>query len=87
MTTAKTTNRKTKAAIEESRAMGLNSLGKAQASLEAATSELRLAQTAFERAQERLKEAEEQHASANVALMNEVNAIRSNTKVTPLILK
>jgi len=86
-----TPNAKTRAAIAESRKMPtvkvVNSLGAAQTTLEATTKEMRAAQAAYERASERLQLAEETHVTATVALLAEVNTVRGNSKVTPIILK
>jgi hypothetical protein len=64
-----------------------NSLGIAQANIEAATKELKAAQSNYERAVERLQIAEETHNTTTVALVNEMNAVRGNAKVTPLALR
>lgn len=65
----------------------INSLGMAQANLEFATKELRSAQAAHKRAQERLSLAEEGHELASVLLAKEVDTVRSKTKVLPAALR
>ena len=65
----------------------INSLGQAQSNLEASTKELKSAQAAFERAQERLQLAEESHVTATIALMEEVKTVRTYARVTPINLK
>ena len=65
----------------------MNSLGKAQADLEAATSELKNAQAAYEKAESRLTLATEVHQTTLTALVLEAGAVRANAKVVPSILK
>ena len=64
-----------------------NSLGKAQAALEAATKELKSAQSAYERISERLALAEEAHQLATTVLIVEVIIVCSNVKVVLFNLK
>jgi hypothetical protein len=71
----------------QAQSTGINSLGKAQANLEYATKELKSAQAAFEKAQERLNLANEGHQLANVELMNTLATVRGAAKVIPTLLK
>lgn len=88
-------NATTRAAMKEAREMNknaikttnMNTLGVAQQLAENAAKELRLANAALEKAQQRVADATEAHENAQRTLMAEVNALRNATRVTPFDLR
>jgi pyruvate dehydrogenase complex dehydrogenase (E1) component len=63
------------------------SLGGAQAFLEESTKEYLSAQAAYVKALERLTAAEEVHGRAMLALVNEMNTIKTKCQVPPVALR
>lgn len=64
-----------------------NALGTIQEQLEAATRELKSAQSAYLRSLERLQKAEQAHETATLALVEETNTLRAKTKVVSIKLR
>lgn len=88
---SKTPNATTIAAMREARQMPkikvMDSLGAAQENAESAAKELRLANAALEKAQQRVADAQEAHENAQRTLVSEVTSIRNSTRVVSLDLR
>lgn len=63
------------------------SLGEVQVALEAATRNLKLAQSNFIKASARLTEAEEKHSQITLELVNTAVTVRAASKVIPIALR